>query len=51
MTKKINRISEQYKVTIPKEIREQLSLEINDFLHWEVKDKYIIIKPAKLIFE
>lgn len=51
MSEKINRINGQYKVTIPKEIREKLSLEIDDFLHWEIQDKHIIIKPAKLIVE
>jgi bifunctional DNA-binding transcriptional regulator/antitoxin component of YhaV-PrlF toxin-antitoxin module len=51
MIKEINRINGQYKVTIPRQIREDLGLEIDDFLHWEVIDRHIVIKPVKLITE
>jgi len=51
MIKKISVINDQYKVTIPKEIREELGLEINDFIHWEINNNHIIIKPTKLIIE
>ena len=51
MIKKISVINAQHKITIPKEIREQLNLEINDFLQWEINDNYIIIKPLKIIIE
>ncbi len=43
-------ISSKFQTTIPKKIREQLSLSVSDTLEWEVKDGRIIVTSAQADF-
>jgi AbrB family looped-hinge helix DNA binding protein len=43
-------ISSKFQTTIPKKIREQLSLSVSDALAWEVKDGHIIVTFPKADF-
>jgi len=43
-------ISSKFQTTIPKKIREQLSLSVSDTLDWEVKDGRIIVTSVQSDF-
>ncbi len=43
-------ISSKFQTTIPKKIREQLSLSVSDALAWEVEDGRIIVTSPKADF-
>ncbi len=43
-------ISSKYQTTIPKKIREQLSLSVRDTLDWKVKDGRIIVTSVQADF-
>jgi AbrB family looped-hinge helix DNA binding protein len=43
-------ISSKFQTTIPKKIREQLSLSVSDTLEWEVEDGRIIVTSAQSDF-
>jgi AbrB family looped-hinge helix DNA binding protein len=43
-------ISSKFQTTIPKKIREQLSLSVSDFLEWEVEDGRIIVTSPQADF-
>ncbi len=43
-------ISSKFQTTIPKKIREQLSLSVSDALEWEVKDGRIIVSSPQADF-
>lgn len=43
-------ISSKFQTTIPKKIREQLSLSVSDSLKWEVEDGRIIVTSPQADF-
>lgn len=43
-------ISSKFQTTIPKKIREQLSLSVSDTLEWEVQDGRIIVTSPQADF-
>ncbi len=43
-------ITSKFQTTIPKKIREQLSLSVSDILEWEVKDGRIIVTRPQADF-
>jgi len=43
-------ISSKFQTTIPKKIREQLSLAVSDTLQWKVEDGRIIVIPPPAKF-
>jgi len=43
-------ISSKFQTTIPKKIREQLSLSVSDSLEWEVEDGRIIVTSPQADF-
>jgi len=43
-------ISSKFQTTIPKKIREQLSLSVSDTLEWKVEDGRIIVTSPKADF-
>jgi len=43
-------ISSKFQTTIPKKIREQLSLSVSDALEWEVEDGRIIVTSPRADF-
>jgi len=43
-------ISSKFQTTIPKKIREQLSLSVSDALEWEVEDGRIIVTSPQAHF-
>ncbi len=43
-------ISSKFKTTIPKKIREQLSLSVSDALEWEVENGRIIVTSPQADF-
>ena len=40
-------ITSKYQTTVPREIREKLSLGPRDHLHWEVEGARIVVVPAR----
>lgn len=47
-------LSQQYKTTIPEEVRERLGASPGDILHWEVTGNRVeitIVQPVLLTFE
>ena len=43
-------ITEKFQTTIPKKVRENLKLSVNDTLSWEIEGEKAVIKPMKTPF-
>jgi AbrB family looped-hinge helix DNA binding protein len=43
-------ITSKYQTTIPKAIRESLSLCIKDSLEWKIENGKIVLYPVKMVF-
>lgn len=43
-------VTSKYQTTIPKSIREQLKLNINDTLEWEIQDNKVLVYPVQKNF-
>lgn len=42
----VSKITSKYQTTVPKEVRERLSISAEDSLEWEVRDHEAIVRPA-----
>ena len=43
-------ITSKFQTTIPKKVRENLKLSVNDTLRWEIEGEKAVIKPMKKPF-
>jgi AbrB family looped-hinge helix DNA binding protein len=42
----VSKITSKYQTTVPKEVRERLSIGSNDSLDWEIQNGSAIVRPA-----
>ena len=43
-------VTSKYQTTIPKSIREELRISVNDTLEWEVEDGKVLVYPVRKNF-
>jgi AbrB family looped-hinge helix DNA binding protein len=43
----VSKITSKYQTTVPKEVRERLSIHAEDSLEWEIQNGEVIVRPAE----
>jgi len=42
----VSKITSKFQTTVPKEVRDNLSIDAHDSLEWEIRDGLAIVRPA-----
>ena len=42
----VSKITSKYQTTVPKEVRDRLSIGAEDSLEWEIQDAMVTVRPA-----
>ena len=42
----VSKITSKYQTTVPKEVRDRLSIAAEDSLDWDIQDGSVIVRPA-----
>lgn len=47
----VRRIDAYYRVSLPEEVRRELKLEPDDFIHFKVQDGQAVIRKARIVVD